>query len=54
MFIKLADLSQKALIDQTADRGVYVCQSQSLNLFQEDPSAKKLSSMHFYALEKRS
>ena len=46
------DLSQKALIDQAADRGVYVCQSQSLNLFQEDPSAKKLSSMHFYAWKK--
>ena len=46
------DLSQKALIDQAADRGAYVCQSQSLNLFQEDPSAKKLSSMHYYAWKK--
>ena len=46
------DLSQKSLIDQAADRGVYVCQSQSLNLFQEDPSVKKLSSMHFYAWKK--
>ena len=40
------------MIDQAADRGVYVCQSQSLNLFQEDPSVKKLSSMHFYAWKK--
>ena len=47
------DLSQKALIDQAADRGVYVCQSQSLNLFQEDPSAKKLSQYAFLCLEKR-
>ena len=46
------DLSQKALIDQAADRGLYVCQSQSLNLFQEDTNVNKLSSMHFYAWKK--
>ena len=46
------DLSQKALIDQAADRGIYVCQSQSLNLFQEDTNVGKLSSMHFYAWKK--
>ena len=46
------DLSQKSLIDQAADRGLYVCQSQSLNLFQEDTNVNKLSSMHFYAWKK--
>ena len=43
------DLSQKALIDQAADRGIYVCQSQSLNLFLSNPDFSKLSSMNFYA-----
>jgi len=46
------ELSQKTLIDQAADRGAFVCQSQSLNLFMEDPNFKKLSSMHFYAWQK--
>jgi ribonucleoside-diphosphate reductase alpha chain len=43
------ELKQKALIDQAADRGIYVCQSQSLNLFVEDPEFAKLNAMHFYA-----
>ena len=43
------EISQKVLIDQAADRGAYVCQSQSLNLFVPRPSMKILSSMHFYA-----
>lgn len=42
------DVSQKAVIDQAADRGPYVCQSQSLNLFVADPTYAKLTSMHFY------
>lgn len=46
------ELKQKVLIDQSADRGAYVCQSQSLNLFMEDPDFKKLSSMHFYTWQK--
>ncbi len=46
------ELKQKVLIDQSADRGAYVCQSQSLNLFMEDPDFKKLSSMHFYSWQK--
>ena len=46
------ELSQKALIDQAADRGAYICQSQSLNLFVANPDFKKLSSMHFYTWEK--
>lgn len=43
------DLSQKSIIDQAADRGPYVCQSQSLNLFVAEPTYPKLTSMHFYA-----
>ena len=43
------EIKQKTIIDLAADRGVYVCQSQSMNLFMEDPDFKKLSSMHFYA-----
>ncbi len=43
------ELSQKVIIDQAADRGAYICQSQSLNLFVENPNFGKLSSMHFYA-----
>jgi ribonucleotide reductase alpha subunit len=46
------DLSMKALIDQAADRGIYICQSQSLNLWLEDPDISKLTSMHFYAWQK--
>ena len=43
------EISQKNIIDQSADRGAYICQSQSLNLFIENPNFGKLSSMHFYA-----
>ncbi len=43
------ELSQKVLIDQSRDRGYFVCQSQSLNLFVESPTIAKLSSMHMYA-----
>jgi len=43
------ELSQKVLIDMSADRGAFICQSQSLNLFVESPNFGKLSSMHFYA-----
>lgn len=46
------EISQKVIIDQSADRGAYVCQSQSLNLFLESPNFSKLSSMHFYAWKK--
>lgn len=46
------ELKQKVLIDQSADRGAFICQSQSLNLFVEDPDFKKLSSMHFYSWQK--
>ncbi len=43
------ELSQKTIIDMAADRGAYICQSQSMNLFVENPNYGKLSSMHFYA-----
>lgn len=46
------ELSQKILIDMAADRGAYICQSQSLNLFVADPNNAKLTSMHFYAWKK--
>lgn len=46
------ELSQKVLLDQAADRGKYICQTQSMNLFVENPDTKKLSSMHFYAWNK--
>ena len=46
------EISQKAIIDLAADRGAFVCQSQSLNLFVENPNFGKLTSMHFYAWQK--
>lgn len=46
------EISQKVIIDLAADRGAYVCQSQSLNLFVESPNFGKLTSMHFYAWQK--
>ncbi len=46
------EISQKALIDQAADRGAYICQSQSLNIFMENANFAKLTSMHFYGWEK--
>jgi len=46
------EIKQKALIDMAADRSPYICQSQSLNLFMENPSFNKLTSMHFYAWKK--
>lgn len=42
------EIKQKVLIDQAADRSIYICQSHSLNLFVEEPEFNKLSSMHFY------
>jgi ribonucleoside-diphosphate reductase alpha chain len=43
------EIKQKTLIDMSADRGAYICQSQSLNIFMLDPNFAKLTSMHFYA-----
>ena len=46
------EIPQKALIDMSADRGAYICQSQSLNVFMENVNTAKLTSMHFYAWKK--
>ncbi len=46
------EISQKVIIDMAADRGAFICQSQSLNLFVENPNFGKLSSMHFYGWQK--
>ncbi|MDF3820458.1 ribonucleoside-diphosphate reductase subunit alpha [Leptospira sp. 96542] len=43
------EMKQRNLIDMARDRGAYICQSQSLNLFVESPTVSKLTSMHFYA-----
>ena len=43
------EMSQKTIIDMAADRGIYIDQSQSMNLFVESPTLSKLSSMHMYA-----
>lgn len=43
------ELSQKTIIEMAADRGAYICQSQSLNVFMENANFAKLTSMHFYA-----
>lgn len=46
------EISQKIIIDMSADRGAYICQSQSMNVFMQDPNFGKLTSMHFYAWKK--
>jgi len=43
------EISQKVVLDMAADRGAFICQSQSMNVHIADPSASKLTSMHFYA-----
>ena len=43
------EISQKSIIDMAADRGRFIDQSQSMNLFMESPTLSKLSSMHMYA-----
>lgn len=45
------EIKQRTIIDMSKDRGAYVCQSQSLNLFVDQPNFAKLTSMHFYAWE---
>lgn len=46
------EISQKVIIEQAADRGAFICQSQSLNIFMENANFGKLTSMHFYGWEK--
>ena len=43
------EMSMKNLIDMAHDRGLYICQSQSMNLWMEDPEPKSLTNMHFYS-----
>jgi ribonucleotide reductase alpha subunit len=45
------EIPMKFLIDMSRDRGAYICQSQSLNLWQEDPDYKSLTNMHFYSYQ---
>jgi ribonucleoside-diphosphate reductase alpha chain len=46
------EIKQRSMIDMAADRGAFICQSQSLNLFVDNPTTAKLTSMHFYAWKK--
>ena len=46
------EISQKTILELAADRGAYICQSQSLNIFMENANFAKLTSMHFYGWEK--
>lgn len=46
------EIKQKTVIDMAVDRGAFIDQSQSMNLFMENPDFKKLSSMHFYSWQK--
>ncbi len=46
------EIKQKTIIDLAADRGAFICQSQSMNIFMENVNYGKLSSMHFYAWKK--
>tara|TARA_R110001606_G_scaffold385606_1_gene549202 strand:- start:196 stop:684 length:489 start_codon:yes stop_codon:yes gene_type:complete len=46
------EISPKVLIDQSADRGIYICQSQSLNLFIAEPNYQDLTKIHFYSHKK--
>ena len=43
------EIKQKTIIDMAAERGAFICQSQSLNLFMAEPNLAKLTSMHFHA-----
>lgn len=46
------EISQRSIIDMAADRGPFICQSQSMNIFMENPTINKLTSMHFYGWER--
>ena len=46
------EIPMKHIIDMAADRGAFICQSQSLNLWQEDPTYNSLTNMHFYGWKK--
>eukprot|EP00903_Cladosiphon_okamuranus_P006056 g5971.t1 len=46
------EIKQKCVIDMAADRGAFICQSQSMNVHMADPTQGKLTSMHFYSWKK--
>jgi ribonucleoside-diphosphate reductase alpha chain len=46
------EIKQRNVIDMAADRGAFICQSQSMNLFVDNPTTSKLTSMHFHAWRK--
>jgi len=46
------EIPMKHIIDMAVDRGAFICQSQSMNLWIEDPNYKSLTSMHFYSFKK--
>ena len=46
------EIKQKTIIDMAADRGAYICQTQSMNLFVAEPNPKLLTKMHFYTWSK--
>jgi len=46
------EIPQRGILDMAADRGAFICQSQSLNVHMAEPTTRKLTSMHFYAWKK--
>ena len=46
------EIKQKVVIDMAADRGAFICQSQSMNIHLESPSIRQLTSCHFYSWKK--
>jgi ribonucleotide reductase alpha subunit len=46
------EIKQRVVIDQSADRAIYICQSQSLNIYVEDPDFGKMTNIHFYGWKK--
>jgi len=48
-YMTVWEIPMRHIIDMARDRGAFICQSQSLNLFMADPDPQRLTSMHFYA-----
>jgi len=46
------EISQRIILDMAAERGAYICQSQSLNVHMAEPNSSKMTSMHFHAWKK--
>jgi ribonucleoside-diphosphate reductase alpha chain len=47
------EMKQKSIIDMAAGRGPFICQSQSMNIYMEDPNKSRISSAHFYGWKKQ-